>query len=553
MSKKDELIIKEIMSGRYRNHYLIYNRKSTDDENNQKNSIAYQKSENAHFASRNILPVAPINVEGFCSNGVISEKHSGFKEDNDFIITENGLVQYRIERPKFQKMIQFFSKGYFKGIVCLCWDRISRNKSDDTIIRKLISSGVDVRFTQTTYENTSSGALHMDIDSMFAQHYSRVTSEKIAGVLRKAREDGICTYKAPIGYLNQGNMENKPLDPERAPIIKRMFELYATGDWSLSDLARYAEEQGLMTVPIRRKRTKEEILAEEDDEIINIEKTSKPFNKNGISRIFSNPFYLGKLKNNDGEYIESKSHQALIDEETFYRVQDILKKKKVGVHYTDKLDLPFRGFMRCSYCDRIYTPYYKKGILYFYSRCVDNCENSLKSFNISFLKESIGDLISNLCFTEEEMQEMDENISKDISIFEEKRNKELEQLDRRKRKIREDISYLNSNKINLLKTGVYTPESLVEENTKLNDELISLENKSNESNIAMIETLEDIQKLSELIRNLMPQYELANIPEKEIIIRIIFSELYISQNVLKFKCKNGFQCFENRFVPYGGP
>lgn len=145
------------------------------------------------------------------------------------------------------KILQLVSKGHFKGIVCLCWDRISRNKGDDTLIRKLMRKGVDIRFTYANTIKTSSGALHMDIDGMFSQHHSRVTSEKVTITIRNAREKGICTYRAPIGYLNNGTMENKPLDPFRAPIIQQMYEYYATGDWSLSDLARYASEQGFTT------------------------------------------------------------------------------------------------------------------------------------------------------------------------------------------------------------------------------------------------------------------------------------------------------------------
>src|ERR1035437_7173571 len=230
--KTVEELFKEIESGKYREYYLIYNRKSTDDEDNQKNSIPYQKSENARFAFKEKLPIALITIKGVCADGVISEKHSGFKEDDYINITDGGMVQYRIDRPKFQKLFQFLIAGYFKGIVCLCWDRISRNKGDDTLIRKLMSNGVDVRFAFATYDKSSSGELHMDIDGMFAQHYSRVTSEKITETLRKARGDGICTYKAPIGYLNEGNMDHQPLDPVRVPIIKQMFEYYATGDWS---------------------------------------------------------------------------------------------------------------------------------------------------------------------------------------------------------------------------------------------------------------------------------------------------------------------------------
>ena len=554
--KTEKNILADIESGKYHDFYLTYNRKSTDDMENQKNTISYQKTETTRFAFREKLPIAPVTIEGFCANGIISEKHSGFKEDDDFIITDGGLVQYRIDRPKFQKLIQFVSRGYFKGIICLCWDRISRNKGDDTLIRKLMRKGVDVRFVYANYDKTSSGALHMDIDGMFAQHHSRVTSEKITLTLRNAREKGICTYRAPIGYQNLGEMEHKPLDPERAPVIKQMFEYYATGDWSLADIARYGKEQGLMTIPIRRKRTQKEMLAEEEnDEQVEVEKISKSVEKNSIGRILANPFYIGKIKNNDGKYIDSTSHQPLISEELFNQVQSMLNKRKVSIHYTEKIDLPLRGIIRCACtnCQRIYTPYVRKGIQYFYSRCVKNCENTHKSFNFDFIAEKVGELISNLHFTDEEIEQMDAKAGTDIALLEEKRQKELDQIERKKKKIREDLAYIRSNKLSLLKTGVYSPEALLEEENKLSEELTTLQGTEQVSDVAMHETMKDVQKLSELVKNLVPHYKFANPQEKEKIIRIIFSELYVSQNTLKYKVKKGFECFENRFVASGGP
>ena len=79
----EKKLFKDIASGKYRDCYLIYNRKSTDEPDNQKNSIDYQKKENGRFAAREHLPVAPISIKGLCVEGIISERHSGFKENND--------------------------------------------------------------------------------------------------------------------------------------------------------------------------------------------------------------------------------------------------------------------------------------------------------------------------------------------------------------------------------------------------------------------------------------------------------------------------------------
>jgi site-specific DNA recombinase len=553
IEKTEEDVFKDIQSGKYREYYLIYNRKSTDEADNQKNSISYQKSENARYAHRERLPIAPITIKGFCADGVISEKHSGFTEDDDITISDGGLVQYRIDRPKFQRMLQFVNQGYFKGIICLCWDRISRNKGDDTIIRKLMRRGVDIRFVYAKYEKTSSGALHMDIDGMFAQHHSRVTSEKVSMTIRNAREKGICTYRAPIGYLNLGKMEHKPIDPERGPIIQRMYELYATGDWSLSDLARWACEQGFTTVPMRRRRSKEEMLDEEDDEVAEIPKISRPVTVNLISRILTNPFYTGKTLDADGGYTESISHEPLVTQELFDDVQAVLKKKKVSIHYTEKLDLPLRGIIRCAHCSRVYTPYPKKGIQYYNARCVSGCENTFKNFNFAFIDKEVKGLLSNLYFTEDEIAEMDARAGTEIALLEEKRQKGFDQMERKKKKIREDLGYLRTNKIPLLKSGVYTPEEYVAEEEKLEAELSVLKDSEDVSDVAMRETMKDIEKLSELIKDVVPVYDFAKPHEKEKIIRVIFSELYVAQDVLQYKVKKGFEAFENRFVAVCDP
>ena len=548
--KQTEALFKDIENGKYHDFYFIYDRKSTDEPNNQKNSLSYQRSQNTRFAKLEKLPIAPLSIRGFCGEGIISESHSGFKENDELIITEGGLVSYRIERPKFQRLFMYLNKGLFKGVICLCWDRISRNKGDDMIIRKLIKRGVDIRFVFTKYDKSSSGELHMDVDSMFSAHHSRVTSEKVSITFKHAREKGKCTNRAPIGYLNVGNMDFKPQDPERAPVIKKMFELYATNGWSLSDLASYAREQGMVTVPMRRRRTEEEKLAEEDgsDEKPDIPQVSRPINANHVHRILTNPFYIAKVPVGGGLYGQSTSHEAIVSEDIYYEVQKLLKKNKTSVHYTEKIDLPLRGFVRCAHCRRVSTPYIQKGIQYFSSRCVKGCENTCKNFNLDYIEKEIGKLIAKLQYTQDELDEMDARTSTEIALFENKRHDEIEQMERKKRKLREDLAFLRSNKLSLLKTGAYTAEAIVAEETKLESGINALINDEHTSEVAMSETIKDIMKLSELLKNTVPYYDFANSQEKQEIIRIIFSELYLSGNTLTYKVQKGFEAFENRFI-----
>ncbi|MFY9824405.1 MAG: recombinase family protein, partial [Thermoanaerobaculia bacterium] len=537
-----EKIVHELESGTYRDSYLIYNRKSTDEPDNQKNSIKYQKAQNALFAYREHLPVAHLTLEGFSSDGIVSERHSGFKEDMALQFGEGNTVQFRIERPKFHRLVQWLGNGYFKGVIFLCWDRASRNQGDDTILRKLMKRGVDIRFVTTTYEKTSSGELHMDIDGMFAQHYSRVTSEKIAMTLRTKRDQGVCTYRAPVGYLNQGQMEHKPLDPERAPIVKKLFELYATGGWSLIALTRWAIDQGFTMPPTRRRRTQEEILAEEEDDVrLAIEPVSRLPAYTAIDKILRNRFYMGEVRGNSGTWVRSMSHEALVSEELFNRVQRELRRKNKSVHYANVIAYPLRAMVRCGACGRVYTPYPKKGIMYYGARCSSGCVNPKRSFNFGFITGKIGDRIAALSFTEEELHELDAEAGTEGALVESKRLSERETSERKKKRIREDLAYLDANRLTLLKTGAYTPEMIVAEEARLGLELSSLENLEGASGVEIQETARDAAKLSELLGDVYFYYQNATPQEKEAITREIFSELTLQGETLDYKCTRGFQ------------
>jgi site-specific DNA recombinase len=541
--------IKEIERMTYANAYLIYNRKSTDEPENQKNSIHFQKAENLRFAHNQKLSIAKVTIDGFCVDGIISEKHSAFKEDAEITIGKNGLVQYKIDRPKFHQLIHYVNKGYFKGVIMLCWDRISRNKADEVVIRKLLKTGADFRFVLATYDKSSAGALHMDIDGMFAEHHSRVTSEKVKLTVRNQRAKGLCTYQAPVGYLNKGTVEEKPFDPARAPIIKKMFELYATGEWSLAALATWSIENGFTLAPKRRQKTFEEKQQEEEeDRVIEIEKLERIPTYTSIHRILINPFYIGKIIGNDNSLIRSNSHLPIISEDIFYKVQQELQRKKVCVKYLKRLDHPFRGMIRCGGCQRVYTPYTQKNITYFGTRCQKECTNPNKSINVDFIANALEEIIEKIPLTEKEIAQLDDMASTGIAMTEAKRINTLTEKEAKKKKLREDLAYLRTNKINLLRTGVYTPEAMTAEEELLNKNIKQLQQEEQISDEAMGQTVDQVKKLSELLKTLTQQYIFAGYYGKEAIAQLLFSELYVSEKSLYYQYKTGINVFKNRFV-----
>ena len=304
---------------------------------------------------------------------------------------------------------------------------------------------------------------------------------------------------------------------------------------------------------MRRPRTQQEMLAEETDETNQIVPTTRPIVFNGVQKILTNPFYLGKIIGNNKEYIPSNSHSPLISQELFNRTQAALRKNNVSAHYIQKLDHPYRGLVRCDFCNRLYTPYVKKGIQYYSARCKDGCLNANKTFNIGFFETKIEQLISNLSFTPDELAEIDARTNTDVAVFEHKRTTMIDHNDRKKKKVREDIAYLRNNRLDLLRTGAYSPEDYIAEEAKLNQQLTDLQDSEQVSDVAMHEVIKDVVKLSELLKSTNLYYQNANPQEKEEIIKIIFSELTVSDETLGYKCRNGFRAFENRMSLFCDP
>ena len=159
-------------------------------------------------------------------------------------------------------------------------------------------------------------------------------------------------------------------------------------------------------MPSRRRRTSDEMLTEEEDEV-QIEPVSRPLTATMVHKILTNPFYTGKLLGNDGQYVPSQSHQALVTDAVFATAQSALRKKRLSVHYVEKIDLPARGFVRCAGCRRVYSPYIQKGIHYFYARCRPNCLNNRKSISLRFIESQLSKCLSGLSFSAEELAEID--------------------------------------------------------------------------------------------------------------------------------------------------
>ncbi len=452
-----------------------------------------------------------------------------------------------MDRPKFSTLVGMLNRKEIKGVIFLCWDRASRNKQDDVLIKKLIKLGCDIKFSQAQYDNTSAGDLHMDVDGMFSSHYSRVISEKVKNASVKLRAEGRCLYFSPIGYLDEGS-DNKTLDPVRAPIVKRIFELYATGDYSFRELAKWANEQGLTTKPVRKKRTRDQILSNMPPDTI--PKTSQPVTHKTIENILNNPFYIAKNKTGD-RYIDATSHSPLIDVGLYNQVQEVLKSKCVSVYYFDKKFSTYRGIARCS-CGRAYSAYEQKGIIYYRTRCAPSCDNPNKNLKEEDIHTAVQSLMDKIYFSDDELREIEREAHTGLEHISQKRNKELEDLYTQQKRVFADLDYITKNRITLLRTSSMSIEQVKGEETRLSAELNGITGKIQIYGETAQEMIKYVMTFSELIKNASLHYKYALDSEKRQLTSDMFTELVFKNGKLeKYTAREGFDALLHRPVSSG--
>ena len=111
-------------------------------------------------------------------------------------------------------------------------------------------------------------------------------------------------------------------------MIKLAFEEYATGNWTVADLADHLAACGLNT------RSTPKI-------------SSQPVTLKTLHKVLVNPYYKGVVKYEGVEY--PGNHEALVDTETWDKVQAILALRING---TRNLKHPhfLKGSIFCAYC-----------------------------------------------------------------------------------------------------------------------------------------------------------------------------------------------------------
>lgn len=300
------------------NRYFVYCRKSSEDSQRQVASIGDQVKNLSDIATREGLNIAraPFTEER-------SAKDPG--------------------RPIFNDLLDRIDRGEADALLCWDIDRLSRNPIDNGRLQWMLQKSV-IKVIKTPGRSfyPEDAGLLMSIEGGRATDYVMRLSKNVKRGLNGKAMRGWRPSGGPIGYLNIGTEKgNKTIaiDPERFELVRRIFDLFLTGSYTVSRIREIAINEWGLRTPKRRRIG------------------GQPPSMSHIYKILGEPFYYGYFDWKDPETGEIRlvkgAHEPMITEAEYWRVQTLLGKK--GRARPKTRTFAFTGLMHCGECDSMIT------------------------------------------------------------------------------------------------------------------------------------------------------------------------------------------------------
>lgn len=233
-------------------------------------------------------------------------------------------------RPDFQRMIADSSKHLFEGVLLWKTDRFGRNKYDAAVNKKKLKDN-GARVISVT-ENIPEGPEGVILESMLegmAEYYSLQLSENVKrGQAESAKKCQSIGSSPGLGF-KVGDDKRFVIDETTAPIVQEIFSMYVNGK-TVNEIITTLNERHILT------------------------SQKNPFNKNSLHSMFRNKRYIGIYTYNGEE--TPGGMPRIIDDETFYKVQEMLdKNKKAPARARAKAEYLLTTKLFCGHCKEMMT------------------------------------------------------------------------------------------------------------------------------------------------------------------------------------------------------
>lgn len=278
------------------------------------------------------------------------------------IFADKGITGTSVlKRDEFNKMIKLCKSKKIDMILVKSISRFARNTVDCLHYTRMLKTlGIDVYFEEQGIHSIKSDAeFYISIYGTIAQSESENISANVKwGKMQSAKEGKVAfMYKNFLGY-RKGTDGNPEIDEEQAETVKRIYDRFLAGD-SLKQIAEKLQNEKRLSPSGRNEwstATIRSILSNEKykgDAIIN-----KTFTVDCLTK---------EIRKNNGErpkYYVENNHPAIIDAETFGRVQEELarrvgkkKVKEIGTKTEQGKYSSKYALTELLICGECHTPY----------------------------------------------------------------------------------------------------------------------------------------------------------------------------------------------------
>jgi len=273
-------------------------------------------------------------------------------ERNELIISKTFKISESASgkqiRKTFDEMLRYIKRRKINIILCEKIDRLTRNLKDGATISDWVNGNPlrEVHFVKENFIVSQDTKAHenlvWDMKVAIARFYTNNLSEEVKKGQKAKIEAGWLPSGNKLGYKVIGETGHKTHIPDKkiAPYIKRAFELYNSGNYTINRLVATLYEEGLRS------------------------KNGKQVMKSTLHRLLGDPFYCGYIIWNGEEY-EGK-HQSIISETLFNNVQEKLKRTYKAGQIKKHFHV-FKGLIKCAECGCLVSWETQKG--HNYGRC----------------------------------------------------------------------------------------------------------------------------------------------------------------------------------------
>ena len=284
---------------------------------------------------------------------------SGFNIVDEYV--DDGISGTTFERVNFKRMIDDIESAKINIVLCKDLSRLGRNNAMVAYFTEIFFVQNRVRFIALTdgIDSATGDNELMPFKSVINEYYARDISRKIRSAYRAQAHKGNYTgVIPPYGYLkNPDNKYHLIVNPETAPVVKRMFAMAVQG-FGTSKIAKSLTEDGILNPTAYS----EQVLKVKRPYTY---KNATDWSKTSISEILHNKVYLGHMfsqktttvsfknktpiRNSEEEFIVVyNTHEPLVEQDEFELAQKIFSIKKRGNRHG--FDNIFVGILKCSDC-----------------------------------------------------------------------------------------------------------------------------------------------------------------------------------------------------------